>query len=122
MSGLKESLDEDEFIAFYSSLLKRPELEEIFHKYVRNNDNGLMTAKDLQLFQKEEQKEEWSLEVCQKVIKNFETERGQNAWSSQGFANFMMFKEGLIVTDTSAVHQDMTKPLSHYWIDSSHNT
>ena len=83
-SGIKESLDESEFIAFYNSLLKRPEFEQIFHKYVSHNDNGRMTAEDLRRFMREEQEQEWTLEQCQAVIKTYETVPGQNAWSSEG--------------------------------------
>ena len=42
-----------------------------------------------------------------------------------GFTHFMMFSEWQEVIDPTKrkqIYQDMTQPLSHYWIASSHNT
>lgn len=41
----EEALDQEEFIAFYYSLLKRPELEGVFRKYA--GKDGRMSAQDL---------------------------------------------------------------------------
>lgn len=39
------------------------------------------------------------------------------------FVNFLMSKRNSLFKDESAtIYQDMDRPLSHYWIASSHNT
>ena len=39
--GEEEALDETEFVKFYYSLLKRPELDKIFQQYVSDTSAGL---------------------------------------------------------------------------------
>ena len=39
--GEEEALDETEFLKFYYSLLKRPELDKIFQQYVSDQSAGL---------------------------------------------------------------------------------
>lgn len=121
----EEALDQNEFLVFYYSLLKRPELDEVFLRYVKANEDGRMTIGDLMKFQKEEQKMELLEEECAEIIKAFEPKPGQNSMSMEGFTHFMMFSELQEVTEPqhrTIVYQDMTRPLSHYWMASSHNT
>ena len=43
----------------------------------------------------------------------------------QGFITFMVFSDSNYIKDVKLkeqVYQDMTQPLCHYWINSSHNT
>jgi len=43
----------------------------------------------------------------------------------QGFIAFMVFSDSNYIKDSKLkeqVYQDMTQPLCHYWINSSHNT
>ena len=131
--GEEEALDESEFICFYYSLLRRPELDEIFINYVTNKDQqngGLstdlrMTPSDLSKFLNDEQKVEMSVEECEKFIAAYEPTHDRSSLSMEGFTQFMMFSEWQDIVDAAhkkMVYQDMTKPLSHYWIASSHNT
>ena len=124
-------------------MLKRPELDEVFIKYAKSkmaetnavDDSNLvngesvvssrMTAENLADFMKKEQKIEMVIEECEKLIEAFEPTQDRSSLSMEGFTHFMMFSEWHDVTDIAhrnLVYQDMTQPLSHYWMASSHNT
>ena len=66
-------MDEDEFVAFYYSLMRRPVVDELFTKYPKGAAgpaDGRMTPAALLQFLQEEQKEEKAvMEVCQEIIK-----------------------------------------------------
>ncbi|CAB4063787.1 PLCD [Lepeophtheirus salmonis] len=94
------SLSESEFVSFYYSLLKKPELEKIYRKYAKTNSK--ISVDDLTRFFMNEQNTEMLKIEC--------------------FIQFMMFSELQNITATNFIYQDMTQPLSHYWIASSHNT
>ena len=60
----EDSLNEAEFVAFYYSLLKRPEVEEVFIKYATNTvaaSSPKMTVSDLMDFFSKEQKNPYHL-------------------------------------------------------------
>ncbi len=126
----KEALDQDEFVSFYYSLLKRPEIEDVFLRFatVNKDKEGVeirMSADDLNRFQAEQQREELLLEECDKIIKAFEPIPGYDSFSLEGFTHFMMFSDLQGISDSrcqTVVYQDMTQPLSHYYMASSHNT
>jgi len=122
----KQTLDEDEFVAFYYSLMRRPVVDELFTKYTKGAADGRMTPAALLQFLQEEQKEEKAvMEVCQEIIKNFEPSEDKTSFSPEGFMHFMIFSDtqDLVSAETrSRVTEDMRQPLSHYWIASSHNT
>jgi len=82
----KEALDEEEFVAFYYSLLKRPEIEAVFFKFAGKDGPGPvgMSAKELAIFQKDVQKEELLEEECQKIISAFEPVPGSLTFSLEG--------------------------------------
>lgn len=43
--------------------------------------------------------------------------------TQDGFLMYLHMPEGLVLNPThKAVHQDMSQPLNHYFISSSHNT
>lgn len=77
----EEALDEGEFITFYFSLLKRPDIEEVFTKYAHDDR---MTAEDLSNFQKYEQKDEMLEEECKRIIKAFEPTPDKTTFSLEG--------------------------------------
>lgn len=77
-------------MSFYYSLLKRPELEEVFVRYTKDNSDGRMNAKDLMRFQLKEQKREMIEEECQKIIEAFEPMAGFKTLSMEGEESFTM--------------------------------
>lgn len=94
--GEKEALDQSEFIAFYYSLLRRPELDDIFIKYIckkrkdgddRPNEDGtdmMMTAEVLADFLSTEQKVDMTTEECQEFINAFEPRAMKSTLSLEG--------------------------------------
>lgn len=122
-----EALDEGEFVAFYYSLLKRPELDEVFIRYSTSSQGKgpRMSAEDFSKYMKEEQNVELVSEETHKIIEAFEPSEDRTSLSMEGFTHFMMFSEWQEITDVAhrkLVYQNMDHPLSHYWIASSHNT
>jgi len=123
-----DSLNATEFVTFYYSLLKRPEIEEVFIKYATNNagqSGPKMTPSNLMKFFTNEQKNQISSDECQQLIEAFEPMKDRSSLSIEGFTHFMMFSDCQDILDQSKlrlIYQNMDQPLSHYWIASSHNT
>jgi Ca2+-binding EF-hand superfamily protein len=123
----EQVLNEDEFISFYYKLMRRPEIDDIFKRYAKNSTKAdRMTPQSLLDFIKEEQKDDLAIEECVEIIKNFESSADKTSFSKEGFTHFLMFndwQELMSPVSRSRVKgADMTHPLSHYWIASSHNT
>ena len=120
----EQALNEAEFVQFYYSLLRKPELEEVFIQYA--STEAKMGAKDLMKFFEKEQKMSMREEECAQIIEAFEPTTGERtSLSIEGFTHFMMFSDWHDLIDQSKlklVYQDMEQPLSNYWIASSHNT
>ncbi|XP_034242163.1 1-phosphatidylinositol 4,5-bisphosphate phosphodiesterase delta-4-like [Thrips palmi] len=119
------SLDAKEFVQFYTLLMSRPELEALYHKYARSAHE--MTTAELQKFLKKEQSmPDVTLDECKSLIDAFEQSdelRSSGRISTIGFTH-MMSSENFQVTKPAhkTVYQDMTQPLSSYYIATSHNT
>ncbi|XP_063076696.1 1-phosphatidylinositol 4,5-bisphosphate phosphodiesterase delta-3-A-like isoform X2 [Engraulis encrasicolus] len=116
-------LDPRETEEFCRELLRRPELDAVFRRY---SGNGcVMTTAELRDFLGD-QGEDASLEHAQTLIHTYEF----NDWAHEhlfmtenGFTLYMLSKENDIFNQQhTSVYQDMSRPLSHYYISSSHNT
>ena len=125
-----KNLNETEFVNFFYNFCKIPELEELFIKYITPSSSSdskaaRMTVNELYQFLVTEQRMELSLEELSKCIEAFEPNVDKTTFSNEGFIQFMTFSDLNNIVDISRqrlVDQDMTQPLSHYWIASSHNT
>ncbi|KAH7970773.1 hypothetical protein HPB49_015443 [Dermacentor silvarum] len=120
----EDVLDREEFIAFYHSLLSRPDIDAIFKTYAGHSMN-VMGPDQLQKFLTQEQKMNVSFEDCKRIIENYEVDK----YKPQGYLGISGFREMLLseehdIFDTKhrQVCQDMNQPLNHYYIASSHNT
>ncbi|XP_053569744.1 1-phosphatidylinositol 4,5-bisphosphate phosphodiesterase delta-1 isoform X2 [Bombina bombina] len=117
-------LEEDEIEEFYRILTTREEIDVIFNTYT--DPNGFMSLKGLSKFLKLEQQEDVNEDRVRELIQKYEpSEIGKknNVMSKDGFFMFLLSEDGNIFNpDHQRVYQDMTRPLSHYLISSSHNT
>nr|XP_046225240.1 1-phosphatidylinositol 4,5-bisphosphate phosphodiesterase delta-3-A isoform X2 [Oncorhynchus gorbuscha] len=116
-------LDHAEIEVFCRELLRRPDLDAVFSRYSANG--CVLSTVDLKDFLKD-QGEDSSLIHAQSLILTYEL----NEWAQKngymtpnGFTMYMLSKENNVFDpDHARVYQDMTRPLAHYFISSSHNT
>ncbi|CAG0889393.1 unnamed protein product [Darwinula stevensoni] len=123
-AGGKNSLNQDEFLQLYYVLLYRPEVEEIFRKY---RGQEFISIDGLGLFLKEEQgMENVTFEECAACIAAYETRedlKEAGYMSAKSFAKFLQSEMFNVFGKSQKILcDDMTQPLSHYYIASSHNT
>ncbi|XP_070999721.1 1-phosphatidylinositol 4,5-bisphosphate phosphodiesterase delta-4-like [Oncorhynchus clarkii lewisi] len=118
-------LENEEFVQFYKMLTEREDVWRVFQDYSR--DGQILTLAELEDFLKQKQQEgERSLEHAQELIDRYEPSENakkHGAMSIDGFQMYLVSPEGAILDpQLLALHQDMSQPLSHYFICSSHNT
>ncbi|XP_067423256.1 1-phosphatidylinositol 4,5-bisphosphate phosphodiesterase eta-2 isoform X1 [Emydura macquarii macquarii] len=119
------TLDFDEFCAFYKMMSTRRDLYLLMLSY--SNHKDYLDADDLKRFLEIEQKmTNVTKEYCLEIINQFEPcleNKQQGALGIDGFTNYTRSPSGDIFNpEHYQVKQDMTQPLSHYFITSSHNT
>ncbi|XP_035204970.1 1-phosphatidylinositol 4,5-bisphosphate phosphodiesterase eta-2-like, partial [Stegodyphus dumicola] len=120
----QDALGPEEFIHLYRILNHRPELEEIMKKYSASR-SVLWDAEELRTFLYEEQRDSLSIEDCKDMIDEYEPEENKNSGflSLEGFQKLLtMGQEDIFNKRHRTVYQDMTQPLTHYYIATSHNT
>uniref|UniRef100_A0A2I3H0C6 Phosphoinositide phospholipase C n=1 Tax=Nomascus leucogenys TaxID=61853 RepID=A0A2I3H0C6_NOMLE len=115
----------EEFCAFYKMMSTRRDLYLLMLTYSNHKDH--LDAASLQHFLQAEQKMTGvTLESCQDIIEQFEPcpeNKSKGLLGIDGFTNYTRSPAGDIFNpEHHHVHQDMTQPLSHYFITSSHNT
>ncbi|KAF7461858.1 1-phosphatidylinositol 4 5-bisphosphate phosphodiesterase eta-2-like [Marmota monax] len=115
----------EEFCAFYKMMSTRRDLYLLMLTYSDHKDH--LDAADLQRFLEVEQKMKGvTLESCRDIIEQFEPcpeNKSKGVLGIDGFTNYTRSPAGDIFNpEHHGVHQDMTRPLSHYFITSSHNT
>ncbi|XP_015684016.1 1-phosphatidylinositol 4,5-bisphosphate phosphodiesterase eta-2-like, partial [Protobothrops mucrosquamatus] len=119
------TLDFEEFCAFYKVMSTRRDLYLLMLTY--SNHKDFLDAEDLKRFLETEQKmSNVTKEHCLEIIGQFEPcpeNRQQGALGIDGFTSYMRSPAGDVFNpEHYQVNQDMTRPLSHYFITSSHNT
>uniref|UniRef100_A0A667HSE6 Phosphoinositide phospholipase C n=1 Tax=Lynx canadensis TaxID=61383 RepID=A0A667HSE6_LYNCA len=119
------TLSFEEFCAFYKMMSTRRDLYLLMLTYSDHKD--YLDATDLQRFLEVEQKMTGvTLESCRDIIEQFEPcpeNKSKAVLGIDGFTNYTRSPAGDIFNpEHHGVHQDMTRPLSHYFITSSHNT
>uniref|UniRef100_A0A673GW70 Phosphoinositide phospholipase C n=1 Tax=Sinocyclocheilus rhinocerous TaxID=307959 RepID=A0A673GW70_9TELE len=119
------TLEDDEFVLFYKMLTQREDVLRVFQEY--SGDGQKLTLQDLKDFLREEQLHEDGVQqYALKLIERYEpsdTARMLQAMTFDGFLMYLTSPEGSIFNPSMVeLYQDMTQPLCHYFISSSHNT
>nr|XP_033787632.1 1-phosphatidylinositol 4,5-bisphosphate phosphodiesterase delta-1 isoform X2 [Geotrypetes seraphini] len=120
-----QSLEDDEIEEFYKLLTEREEIQVIFSTFEASD--GLITVENLVKFLKEEQREEDITSECAvSLIEKYEPSeeaKKKHEMTKDGFLMYLLSDDGNIFSlKHRQVYQDMSQPLSHYFISSSHNT
>ncbi|NXI50376.1 PLCD3 phosphodiesterase, partial [Chloroceryle aenea] len=99
------------------------ELEELFGRY--SGEDRVLSAEELRDFLRD-QGEDASLRQARAIIRTYELNekaRQQDLMMLDGFMMYLLSAAGDILNqEHTKVHQDMSQPLCHYFISSSHNT
>ncbi|XP_071775347.2 inactive phospholipase C-like protein 2 [Centroberyx gerrardi] len=124
-AGRNERVTKREFIEVFHDLCTRPEIYFLLVQFSSNKE--FLDTKDLMRFLEAEQgvvqvSEETSLDLIQSHEPS-EEGRQQGCLSLDGFTSYLTSAEcHLFDGEHGTVCQDMCQPLSHYYINSSHNT
>ncbi|XP_070829464.1 1-phosphatidylinositol 4,5-bisphosphate phosphodiesterase delta-1-like [Chaetodon trifascialis] len=117
-------LSGEEIEHFYDLLTHREEIDVIYSEYAKTA--GFMSPENLVDFLMKEQREKATLADGHKIIEKYELDENakqKKLLSKDGFIMYMHNPEALVLnSDHKDVYQDMSHPLSHYFISSSHNT
>ncbi|XP_063101209.1 1-phosphatidylinositol 4,5-bisphosphate phosphodiesterase delta-4 isoform X3 [Cavia porcellus] len=119
------TLEREEFVHFYKSLTKRKEIRKLFENF--SADGKKLTLLEFVDFLQGEQKEKDYAPGCALEFINrcepSDSGKLRHVLSMDGFLSYLCSKDGDIFNPVCLpVYQDMTQPLSHYFINSSHNT
>ncbi|XP_019728335.1 1-phosphatidylinositol 4,5-bisphosphate phosphodiesterase delta-4 isoform X1 [Hippocampus comes] len=119
------SLELEQFVLFYKMLTQRDEVWRVFQDY--SGDGETLMLEELENFLSVEQQEgEGSARHARELMERQEpsgTAKKQGTMSLDGFQMYLCSPEGSIFKpDRLGLYQDMSQPLSHYFISSSHNT
>uniref|UniRef100_A0A8C7KUN6 Phosphoinositide phospholipase C n=1 Tax=Oncorhynchus kisutch TaxID=8019 RepID=A0A8C7KUN6_ONCKI len=121
------TLEDDEFVLFYKMLTQREDVLRVFQDY--SGDGQKLSLRDLEEFLRDEQLEEvdgvqqLAMELIQRYEPSDTGTKMLKAMSIDGFLMYLASAEGSIFHPRQqSLYQDMTQPLNHYFISSSHNT
>ncbi|XP_039462324.1 1-phosphatidylinositol 4,5-bisphosphate phosphodiesterase delta-4 isoform X1 [Oreochromis aureus] len=118
------TLENDEFVLFYKMLTQREDVLKVFQEY---SDGQKLSQSNLEDFLREEQLEGGDIQLhAKQLIECYEPSdkaKRMNAMTFDGFLMYLGSAEGSIFNpQRRGIFQDMTQPLCHYFISSSHNT
>ncbi|KAI3358461.1 hypothetical protein L3Q82_014896, partial [Scortum barcoo] len=124
-TGRNERVTKQEFIEVFHDFCTRPEIYFLLVQFSSNKE--FLDTKDLMRFLEAEQgMAQVSEETSLKLIHSHEPSeegRQQGYLSLDGFTSYLTSAEcQLFDREHNIVCQDMSQPLSHYYINSSHNT
>ncbi|XP_054828535.1 inactive phospholipase C-like protein 1 [Eublepharis macularius] len=122
---LTTRVTQEEFCEAYTELCTRPEVYFLLVQISKNKE--YLDANDLMLFLEAEQGVmHITEEMCLDIIHRYEfSEEGQlkGFLAIDGFTQYLLSPEcDIFDPEHQKVVQDMTQPLSHYYINASHNT
>ncbi|KAL9655037.1 hypothetical protein ABK040_008820 [Willaertia magna] len=117
-------IDYLEFVEFYKSLMRRPEIEStIFTKYSKRNQ--LVLEDKFKEFLEKEQLEILDIEQVRELMKKHgavQTDEGLG-FTSFDFTRYLFSTcNSILYSDFKKLNQDMNLPITNYYVASSHNT
>jgi len=140
-SRSSNSLSWECFLVLFDSLIDLPGVHEIYRKYLKTFPDLGLTPQEFKDFLETEQKEKnISLKSCVDLIEYHDKphyfykiicargdpsafQNSRRLLSYHGFLSFLRSSDNSAFSfDHFQVHQDMDRPLSDYFINSSHNT
>ncbi|XP_056663853.1 1-phosphatidylinositol 4,5-bisphosphate phosphodiesterase delta-4 isoform X2 [Monodelphis domestica] len=118
-------LEGEEFVEFYRALTQRSEVLELFDMI--SGDGQKLTLLEFVDFLREEQKEgEQASDLALELISRYEPSESaklRHILSIDGFLAYLCSPDADIFSPARRpIYQDMSYPLNHYFIHSSHNT
>ncbi|XP_078713149.1 1-phosphatidylinositol 4,5-bisphosphate phosphodiesterase delta-4-like isoform X1 [Lampetra fluviatilis] len=121
-------LEEDEFVQLYKQLTRREEVTSLFSQLT--SGENLLSLELFRRFLSEQQHEDMEAGASEghaaAILDMYEPSamaKEQQSMTLDGFTMYLMSADGSIFNPSHGhVFQDMTHPLSHYFISSSHNT
>lgn len=129
-----EKITKEVFFNFYRSLACREEVDKIFERLCGGKKKG-MTVDQLVEFLNKEQRDPRLNEIlypyanparARDIIKQYEPNKSlaqKGLLSETGFLRYLMGEDNSIVSQEKLdINMNMEQPLSHYFINSSHNT
>ncbi|CAK6967905.1 -phosphatidylinositol 4%2C5-bisphosphate phosphodiesterase delta-1b [Scomber scombrus] len=109
---------------FYDLLTHREEIDVIYGEYAKTT--GFMSPDNLVEFLMKEQREKTTLADAHKIIEKHEPDekaKEKKLLTKDGLLMYLHHQDTLVLNpDHKDVYQDMSHPLNHYFISSSHNT
>ncbi|XP_068612358.1 1-phosphatidylinositol 4,5-bisphosphate phosphodiesterase delta-4-like [Brachionichthys hirsutus] len=119
------TLEDDEFVLFYKMLTQRDDVLRVFQEY--SLDGQTLSQSVLEDFLREEQLEGGDIQQYAKhLIECYEPSEAAKLLDAMTFDGFLMYlgsAEGSVFNpQRRGIFQDMSQPLCHYFISSSHNT
>jgi len=118
-------LDFDEFCVYMERLRERKEVKDLFASIVHSDDRSVMSSREFHSFLRDIQKypATMTLEECEALIMEYDTSNNGKSITLISFRKYLASqKNSAFAQDKMVQYQDMTQPLSHYFIASSHNT
>ena len=129
MNCKKPILDENEFHKWYGNVLQRPDILNIFDEITQTYKGIAITSDELIHFLNKEQGHSLSSEEYKDVIKalpecnNDEHDKiGPKDFYSILKSSPSFYIHNDVKAKSEMIYNDMTYPLSRYWINTSHNT
>ncbi|XP_046407217.1 inactive phospholipase C-like protein 2 isoform X1 [Ischnura elegans] len=122
--GKRGRIESKEFIDMFKEIATRP---EVYFLLIRFANKDYLTLEDLQLFLEGEQgMSDLTPEKCMEIVEQYEPTpeaRGKGQLLIDGFTKYLLSDECDIFEPAHRdVCQDMTHPLTHYFISTSHNS
>ena len=112
-------IEKHEFELMIEKLMERPEIDEIFYRYSKGNEE--MDRKDFHSFINDFQNRDNYKEIFDIFADGADDNK---KLSKTKFRNYLLSTDfnGVARSDNTEVWMDMNQPLTHYFIASSHNT